>query len=249
MTGTALTRFYSNGKLAEVGDIVTYDSLNGREAVVKEFVADYMVSTQEPGEGHQVVKRAMDCKFLRRPTPVPLFDAEQGNDEGTGPYASPEQTFMERQGLSGDSVKDSNPKDAVGVGKAYLSVVPLGVLWELGLAMLEGSLKYGRHNYRKAGVRASVYFDATMRHMSAWWEGEDIDPDSELSHITKAIASLTVLRDAMQQQMWVDDRPPRPKNGKWLTEMHEKAKALLTKYPAGVRKAPFTQTEHGGSGE
>lgn len=104
--------------------------------------------------------------------------------------------------------KPTNPKDAVGIRKAPLSTVPANVLAELGVAMLEGAAKYGRHNYRTAGVRASVYYDGVMRHLMAWWEGEDIDPDSGLSHITKAIASLTVLRDAMMQAMWEDDRPP-----------------------------------------
>jgi hypothetical protein len=74
--------------------------------------------------------------------------------------------------------------------------------------MLEGAAKYGRHNYRVAGVRASVYYDAALRHLMAWWEGEDLDPDSGLSHVTKAITSLVVLRDAMIQGQCTDDRPP-----------------------------------------
>jgi hypothetical protein len=104
--------------------------------------------------------------------------------------------------------KPTNPKDAVGIRKAGLSVVPANVLLELSVAMTEGAAKYGRHNWRKAGVRASVYYDAAMRHLMCWWEGEDIDPDSGLSHVTKAIASLTVLRDAQMQGMWTNDRPP-----------------------------------------
>lgn len=104
--------------------------------------------------------------------------------------------------------KPTNPKDAIGIRKAPLSVVPLPVLVELGVAMLEGASKYGRHNYRGAGIRFSVYFDATIRHLFSWWEGEDIDQDSGLSHVTKAIASLTVLRDAMIRNKCTDDRPP-----------------------------------------
>ena len=109
------------------------------------------------------------------------------------------------------SSKDTNnPKDAVGVRKwRIFSVVPMTVIAELGVAMLEGARKYGRHNYRVAGVRASVYVDAAVGHIMQWWEGEDTDADSGLSHITKAIASLTVLRDAMIQDMLTDDRPPR----------------------------------------
>lgn len=87
-------------------------------------------------------------------------------------------------------------------------LLPGPVIAEVGLAMLEGAAKYGRHNYRSAGVRASVYLDATARHLIAWWSGEDIDPDSGLSHVTKAITSLTVLRDAQLQGLCTDDRAP-----------------------------------------
>jgi hypothetical protein len=108
-------------------------------------------------------------------------------------------------------VKDSNPKDAIGSTKPPVSNVPLSVISEVGMALAEGSWKYGSSNWRVIGVRASVYWDATFRHIKAWWEGEDLDPDSQLSHITKAISALVVLRDAMIQENWNDDRPPRSK--------------------------------------
>lgn len=106
--------------------------------------------------------------------------------------------------------KPSNPKDMVGVRKAPMSTVSAVVMAEIGVAMLEGATKYGRHNYRVVGVRASVYYDALMRHMQAWWEGEDIDADSGMSHIVKAITTLVVLRDAMIMNNVEDDRPPAP---------------------------------------
>lgn len=134
--------------------------------------------------------------------------------------------------------KDSNPKDAVGTKKAPLSTVPAPVLFEIGLAMLEGARKYARHNYRIAGVRGSVYYDASLRHLMAWFEGEDIDPDSGLSHITKAIAGLVVLRDSMMQENWVDDRPPQTKAG-WIQELNKKAEEIILKYPDA--KEPYTQ--------
>lgn len=126
-------------------------------------------------------------------------------------------------------VKDTNPKDAVGCSKPPLSVIPCPVLFEVGLALLEGSCKYGRHNYREAGVRGSIYYDAAMRHLMAWWEGQDLDPDSGLSHVTKAIAGLVVLRDAMMNNKWGDDRPPRPKD--WMPKMLAAAKVILDRYP------------------
>lgn len=126
------------------------------------------------------------------------------------------------------STKATNPKDAIGIRKVPFSTIPATVLAELGVAMLEGAAKYGRYNFRGAGVRASVYYDATLRHMVGWWEGEDIDPDSALSHITKAIASLTVLRDSMIRGNWVDDRPPR--SAPFLPALNAAAGAMLDKH-------------------
>jgi hypothetical protein len=124
--------------------------------------------------------------------------------------------------------KPSNPKDAVGVRKAPMSTVSCAVLVEVGVAMLEGAAKYGRHNYRAIGVSASVYYDATMRHLMGWWEGEDLDPDSGLSHVTKAIASLVVLRDAMIQGKFSDDRPPR--SVPFYPSLNAGAAAIIDRY-------------------
>ena len=131
--------------------------------------------------------------------------------------------------------KPSNPKDALGILKTPFSTISAPVMAEVGIAMLEGALKYGRHNYRAIGVRSSVYYDGLMRHITAWWEGEDYDADSYvgLHHVTKAIADLTVLRDAMIQGKCIDDRPPKSKDG-WMIPLNEKVKALVAKYPTPV---------------
>jgi len=134
--------------------------------------------------------------------------------------------------------KDTNPKDAVGTGKVPFSTVSARVMAEVGLGMLEGARKYGRHNYREAGVRASVYYDATFRHLGAWWEGENIDTDSGLNHVSKAIAGLMVLRDSMLYGNWVDDRPPKLEDG-WVKDLNKKTKAIVEKYPDALE--PYTE--------
>lgn len=105
------------------------------------------------------------------------------------------------------NTKPTNPKERFGIRKVSMSVVPVTVLSEVAVGMTEGAVKYTPYNWREAGVRASVYYDATMRHLMRWWEKEDIDPDSSVSHITKAICSLMVLRDGMIQGVMTDDRP------------------------------------------
>lgn len=114
--------------------------------------------------------------------------------------------------LPGGNSKDTNPKDAIGIRKLAFSVLPWQVMARVAVAMMEGAAKYGRHNYRAAGVRASVYFDAVVaRHLTSWWEGNDIDPDSGLHEIDKALAGLMVMRDSMLQGNFIDDRPPKGK--------------------------------------
>jgi hypothetical protein len=88
-------------------------------------------------------------------------------------------------------------------------VLPWRVVMEMALGMMEGGRKYGRHNYRKVGVRASVYYDATTRHLADAVEGTDKDKDSGLSHLSKALSSAQVLLDSMVMGNWVDDRPAR----------------------------------------
>lgn len=126
--------------------------------------------------------------------------------------------------------KETNPKDSVGIDKVPLSTVSAVVIAEMGLGMLEGARKYGRHNYRVSGIRASVYYDAVLRHLMAWWEGEDNDKDSGLPHIVKALSALSVLRDAQHNDMVTDDRPPRIKQD-WVEDLNKKAKAINKKYP------------------
>jgi hypothetical protein len=138
------------------------------------------------------------------------------------------------------TTKETNPKDAVGTKKwRQYSVVPMTVIWELGVAMLEGARKYGRHNYRVAGVRASVYVDAAKGHIDSYWEGQDTDPDSGLHHITKAIASLTVLRDAMIQKKYIDDRPPATDMDEFAAELQARVDEIFERYP--VAKPPYIE--------
>lgn len=131
-----------------------------------------------------------------------------------------------------------NPKDALGKAKPPLSVLPCPVLYEIAAGCLEGAFKYRRHNYRVAKIQASVYYDAAMRHLMAYWEGEDIDPDSGINHISKAMACLFVFRDAMMNDMVDDDRPPKAKAG-WMDRIQLLVDAVFERHPNPL--PPYTE--------
>jgi hypothetical protein len=169
---------------------------------------------------------------------APRFRYDTVGAPGTKVTLGDVEKLVKEPPATAASIKESNPKDSIGVRKAPMSCVPATVLLEMGVAMQEGAHKYRRHNYRAIGVRASVYYDAAMRHLFSWWEGEDIDPGSGLSHITKALTSLTVLRDAMIQGKFHDDRPPA--SVPFMDDLNARTAALADQFE-GKSLPPYTQ--------
>jgi hypothetical protein len=105
--------------------------------------------------------------------------------------------------------KPSNPKDLVGSRKVPVELVPMAGTYETALAFLEGALKYGRFNWRIAGVRSSIYCAAMLRHIAKWWNGSDRDPLTRVKHLANARACIDILIDAEWSGKLTDDRPPR----------------------------------------
>jgi dATP/dGTP diphosphohydrolase len=108
-----------------------------------------------------------------------------------------------------NTAKDSNPKDGIGETKLPLYLVPATAIAMYSLAHLNGGLKYGFWNWRKAGVRLSVYVNALRRHLSAYENGEEVDPDDGVPHLSAMGACLNIIIDAGACGKLVDDRPPR----------------------------------------
>lgn len=127
-------------------------------------------------------------------------------------------------------MKPTNPKDAVGSDKIPLHLWPTTATALGSMALLDGMLKYGRTNYRAIGVRSSIYYDATIRHMNAWFEGEDLDPDSGLDHLAHALACIAVLVDAKAAGKLNDDRVYPGDYRKFMTELTPHVKRLKDKH-------------------
>lgn len=106
--------------------------------------------------------------------------------------------------------KPINPKNVVGSSKIDMGIVPSTLMICVARAMLEGALKYGRYNWRIAGVRSSIYHAALLRHLAKWWNGQERDTKTRVHHLDSAIACLGILRDAELYGKLDDDRPPSP---------------------------------------
>lgn len=115
--------------------------------------------------------------------------------------------------------KATNPKDAVGSDKIPFHLWPESATAMGCIGLLDGALKYGRSNWRKSGVRISVYVDALRRHSAAFFEGEWLDPDSKVPHLAHMLACCAIVVDAYATGKLTDDRQfPGPRGYRSLVE-------------------------------
>jgi hypothetical protein len=120
--------------------------------------------------------------------------------------------------------KKFNPKDRIGLDKVpILSQPPASIIYE-ALGMWDGATKYGRYNWRKNKVVASIYVDAALRHLLAWFDREEFASDSGVPHIGHAKACLGILADAIETGNLVDDRPPKGSAGPLLKRWQRRKK-------------------------
>lgn len=111
---------------------------------------------------------------------------------------------------------DDNPKTRFGLRKPAMSSVPPAALIHLMRAMADGRRKYGLMNWREKNVSSTIYYDAAMRHLMAWFDGEQTASDSGVHHLGHAMACLAIILDAEAQETLNDDRPVAGEFGKLL---------------------------------
>jgi|FLMP01.1.fsa_nt_emb hypothetical protein len=101
-----------------------------------------------------------------------------------------------------------DPKGAIGATKAPLQLIPAPFLHECAWVAKSGAAKYGAYNWRLAYVESQTYVGAIMRHLTAWQDGEDLDPESGQTHLAHVAMSCAILIDAQDFGTLKDNRPP-----------------------------------------
>jgi hypothetical protein len=109
--------------------------------------------------------------------------------------------------LAAASYPDDNPKTALGEAKPKMSHTPTESIRLLGQVHSMGAAKYGAFNWRKKTVSSTVYYDAAMRHLMAYFDGEDVDGESGLPHLAHVMACCSILLDASAVENLNDNRP------------------------------------------
>lgn len=137
---------------------------------------------------------SMQLGYLRRVAPPTEFNADDVSIDDVSI-------------LSAASYPDGNPKTIMGEAKPKMSDTPVIGIRLLGQVHTHGAEKYGRFNWREHNVSSSVYYDAAMRHITAWFDGEDNDPDTGLSHLAHVMAGMNIILDAQDHKSLNDNRP------------------------------------------
>lgn len=108
------------------------------------------------------------------------------------------------------SVKVENPKRAHGLKKLPLELIPITALVQeaavYGLGADCPAKAYGRFNWRDTPIDSDTYHGAIGRHLTLWLAGEDVDPESGVSHLAHIRACCGILLDAIDAGTFVDTR-------------------------------------------
>lgn len=82
-------------------------------------------------------------------------------------------------------------------GKPRLSLLPWRAVSQIVDVLEFGAAKYEPNNWKHVPNARQRYFDAAMRHLLAWWDGERLDTESGLPHLAHAGCCILFL-------LWAD---------------------------------------------
>ena len=107
-----------------------------------------------------------------------------------------------------DKTKGVDDKDALryNEGKAPMHLLPMWALEELAEHYGKGAEKYSDWNWLQGGS-TNVCFGAMLRHISAWQQGEDIDPETNTHHMAAIAWNAVALLHGFRTGVDRDDRP------------------------------------------
>ena len=93
--------------------------------------------------------------------------------------------------------------------KLPLNLLSTEAMNQTAAVLAFGAQKYAAHNWR-AGFAWSRPLAAAMRHLTAFNDGEDRDPESGLSHLAHAACCIMFLLEFEKTHPHLDDRYKQP---------------------------------------
>lgn len=93
--------------------------------------------------------------------------------------------------------------------KPMMYLIPPKALIPIAEVMTYGAKppKYSEFNYKmKGGLDWDRLFSASIRHLMAWNDGEDMDPESGFNHLAHAGCCVMMLLDLVNSKIGKDTR-------------------------------------------
>lgn len=117
--------------------------------------------------------------------------------------------FIVNDTKNGDKTMQKGTKNDDGKPRMDL----LSGIWLAGVAKVMGfgAAKYDAHNWRK-GIATSRLLGAALRHIFAYLDGEDLDPESGVSHLYHASCCLMFASEMKVTRPDLDDRYKKGKS-------------------------------------
>ena len=78
-------------------------------------------------------------------------------------------------------------------GKTRWDLIPWKQFKQVADVLTYGAKKYDDENWKSVDNEKRRYFSASMRHLTAWIDGEKIDEESGKSHLAHAICCILFL--------------------------------------------------------
>jgi hypothetical protein len=88
--------------------------------------------------------------------------------------------------------------------KPKINLIPPSAILEVAQVMTNNEEKHGKENWKN--VSWSDHYAAAQRHLLAFWNGTDVDPDGGLRHLAHACTRIIML---MNVSTVLDDRTYR----------------------------------------
>lgn len=126
------------------------------------------------------------------------FPSLAAPDTPTGASNTESPTVSEQSPTVGSAISKERPDNSHAVGLKYdegklpWNLIPPESIEQILEILDFGQRKYAAWNWAK-GISYSRVFSATMRHLWAWYRGEENDPETSKSHLAHAAACIVFL--------------------------------------------------------
>lgn len=119
--------------------------------------------------------------------------------------AGPDVNLQELQ-MEGQTILNGEDKGKkYDGGKPMVQLLSPIAMTEIAKVMTFGATKYGANNWRE-GIAWTRVVGAVLRHIFAWLGGQDLDPETGISHLAHASCGLMFLLEYEETRKDKDDR-------------------------------------------